>query len=930
MQRGSRAMSAAEREARRLERQQRLTHDAMTAMGAAFVAAGGAIVAGLAMATRAAISWESAWTSVVKVVDGSDEQLAALEDELRAMARSLPATHEEIAQVAAAAGQLGVRVEDIATFTRVMIDMGESTNLAAEDAAFALARLMNIMQTAPDDVSRLGAAIVELGNNSATTESEIVEMSLRIAGAGHTIGLSEAEVLAFATALSSVGIEAEAGGSAISRAFILIEQAVRRGGDRLDTFATVAGMTADQFVKAYRDDAAGAIDAFVRGLGRVQATGGDTFAVLESLGITEIRLRDAMLRLAGAGDLLSRSLEHGNRGWDENIALLEEAERRYGTTESRMQKAQGQLHDFAIDVGQTFLPVLGAASEVVGTLGDILAELPGPAKALIGVLGAVAGGGMLLTGSFLLAIPRIHQTREAMDQLAASGGRAALAVGALRGVTSFLGGPWGLAIGAAIAVTTAFGVAQANARRRIEEVRDTLDEQTSAITGNTRAWIARQLEDDGVIAKAQRLGIDLSTLTNAILGEGAALDYVNRVLDVHLSMQDDQARATRTNAEVQDLYRDRLIAAGVAQQDAERIASEHADALWEQQDIALAVGGAMRSLSDDVNAARESHERMREATEDVKQASRELTPEQELLARTFGLTAESAADLADNLDQLDKELKAVFDAVFGLQNAKDKLTEEFRKLEEQVKRATKENDKNAASLDGNSEAAINNRRAAQDLLETYGGLILKTLEHTGSQEEARKAVADFERQLDELEKQTGLNIRELEGYNDVAAEIERIIEVEFEVKGGPEAQRVARDVQSALRNVERNIRITFGVAPPSPYMSAPGSQPSWMRPGRHTGGLIHGVATGQDQVLVAATPGEFVVNRWSTERNRAALEAANAGARIAVVGSSSSGGQPTTVNYTYHITPRTADISVRDLELLMAQQEAHQRAGRAA
>ena len=48
-------------------------------------------------------------------------------------------------------------------------------------------------------------------NNFATTESEISTMSLRLAAAGTQIGLEESEILGLAAALSSLGIEAEAG-----------------------------------------------------------------------------------------------------------------------------------------------------------------------------------------------------------------------------------------------------------------------------------------------------------------------------------------------------------------------------------------------------------------------------------------------------------------------------------------------------------------------------------------------------------------------------------------------------------------------------------------------------------------------------------------------------------------------------------------------
>src|SRR5690606_32494490 len=223
----------------------------------------------------------------------------------------LPASHEQIAAVAEAAGQLGIAREDVAEFTKTAIALGETTNLSAEEAATAIARLANVMGSAISDVDRYGSTIVDLGNKSATTESEIIEMAQRIAGAGNQIGMAESDVLGLSAALSSVGINAEAGGSSISTAMIKIATAVNDGGDALDGFAEVAGMSSAQFAKLFKEDAAEALTLFVEGLNRMQQSGEDVFAVLRDLGLSEIRTRDAMLRLAGAGDLLRKSLDTG-------------------------------------------------------------------------------------------------------------------------------------------------------------------------------------------------------------------------------------------------------------------------------------------------------------------------------------------------------------------------------------------------------------------------------------------------------------------------------------------------------------------------------------------------------------------------------------------------------------------------------------------
>lgn len=295
------------------------------------------IVAGLGASVKASIDFESAFAGVLKTVDGTTEQLDNLKQGIIDMSKEIPASTTEIAKVAEAAGQLGIETDRILEFTRTMIDLGESTNLSSEQASTALARFANIVQMSQKDFDRLGSTVVALGNNFATTEAEITEMALRLAGVGKQVGLSEAEILALSTALSSVGIEAQAGGSAFSRLLSNIQLAVETGGEDLRNFAAVAGMSAEQFANAFRDDAVNALNLFIQGLSDTSGSGQSAIAILDEMGITEIRLRDAILRASGASDLFTDAVKLGNQAWEENTALTEEAGRRYETTASQMR-----------------------------------------------------------------------------------------------------------------------------------------------------------------------------------------------------------------------------------------------------------------------------------------------------------------------------------------------------------------------------------------------------------------------------------------------------------------------------------------------------------------------------------------------------------------------------------------------------------------
>lgn len=867
MGRGGRAMSAAAREARRLEIQQQRTGAAMTMVGRGMFIAGAAIAAGLALSVKAAVDWESAWTGVLKTVDGTDVQMAALEDEIRSLTEILPATHAEIAGVAEAAGQLGVAREDVADFTQVMIAMGEATDLTSDQAATALARLMNIMQTAPGDVERLASTIVDLGNKGATTESEITEMALRIAGAARTIGLTEAQVIGFAAALSNVGINAEAGGTAISKVFLEIDAAVSEGGDQLETFAQVAGMSADRFATAYRQDAGAAIAEFVAGLARVQSSGGDVNAILSELGLTEIRVTDALRRLAGSGDNLTQSLKIGSQAWDENTALMAEAERRYGTTESQMRIARNQVNDFAISVGQTLLPVLG---EMVGGLGDlatIIGDLPGPVKAALAVVALLAAGILLLGGGLLMVIPRIAATKAALDQMAASGGRAAVAAGLLGrsfgAIAGVLGGPWGIALGVAVTALSIFGVTQAQARGEVRELSETLDQQTGAITDNTRAWIANELESTGVLQAAQRIGVDLATLVSAIEGESAALDVVNTAIDRNVVSRGQQAAQTGDLVRIQNEYKEQLIAQGMSEEEATRRSVAYSESLIGQHAAATIVGDATGVMTGQVNAAQEATQRQAEATGQAKTAMEQLDPATRAVGEALGTTAALATDLTEQVDALDAELKALLDTAFGLTQAEDALTESMRALVEQVEQQVEAGDRGAASLTGNSEAAIGNRRAMEDLIESYAAMITEMIEAGAGTDDVQDKTDGFRAELRRVARQLGINDSELEFYMGLLDDIPGVVRTSINIDTQAAINRIhalnnSINIMIANANRGAHVRVTGGISQANQH-----------------GGEIFGPA-GIDRVPSMLTAGEIVIRRSVAQQHKQALLALNA------------------------------------------------------
>lgn len=358
-----------------------------------------------ASCAQASMDFESAITGVAKTTDLTDDELAAMSDSIKALSTEIPATTEEIAAVTEAAGQLGIQKDALLDFTEIMTMLGTATNMTADEAATSLARFANITGMATDNYGRLGSVIVDLGNNFATTESEIVAMGTRLASAGKLAGLTEPEIMALAAAMSSVGIEAEAGGTAMTQTLNAIEKAVAKGGDDLAEFARIAGMSSEEFSSAWKNDAMSALTSFIGGLGKLDEQGESTVLVLEDLGLTGIRQSNMLKALGLAADQMTGAVNTANTAWQQNTALTNEANKRYATAQSRLTMMQNAYNNLKVAIGDAYTPALseayGVGTKVLNEITKFVQANPGVVAAITG-LSAALGAAAVAAAAFAL------------------------------------------------------------------------------------------------------------------------------------------------------------------------------------------------------------------------------------------------------------------------------------------------------------------------------------------------------------------------------------------------------------------------------------------------------------------------------------------------------------------------------------------------
>lgn len=352
-------------------------------------AAAGAAVTAVGAVTAASVmvgsEFESAFTGVKKTVDATEQEYAKLRDDILEMTRTIPEGAAEVAAVMEVAGQLGIATDSLTDFTKTIINLGMSTNLSAEEGAASLAKFANIVGMEDYDEKkisnweRLGSVIVDLGNNFATTEADIVSMSTRLASTGNLVGLSEAQILALSTAMSSVGIESEVGGSTMSKLLKKMQLAVELAPESpkelnamddlagIKGFASVANTTADGFRQIFEEDAVAALALFIDGLNDVERNGKSAIAIMDEMDLDEIRLSNTIMALANADGVMSAAVQTARDAWEENTALVEEAGKRYETAESKVQIMKNAVREMGITAYDNLRePFVGAVEAITG------------------------------------------------------------------------------------------------------------------------------------------------------------------------------------------------------------------------------------------------------------------------------------------------------------------------------------------------------------------------------------------------------------------------------------------------------------------------------------------------------------------------------------------------------------------------------------
>ncbi len=449
-------------------------------------------------AYKTALDFESATVSMQKTIDETDTtKYADIEAAFKSLSETAPVGYTELMELAGQAGALGVSADEVVEFVKSVAMISETADdLDASTGADVLARFLNVTdQGSFENITRVASAVTALGNGLATTEGELMAMAQCMASTGELAGMSNEAILALAAGFASVGINAEAGGSAagkLMKQMQLAGETGRRAMQEFSEYSETAGMSARdlqlaadssewveataidlgrtkkevkdmvaslvaleqfsgvmnvtpaQFIAGWNENAGQSVLDFFIGLNEIETSGGEESVIskLQEMGLTELRLSNLIAAAAANPELFQRAMEISNQAYEQNTALAEEAEKRYATAESYQRTQLNKMENAAADAGENLVDPIQSIMTKVSDLLSKFGELDeGTQDWILGI-----GAGLAVGGPAMVALGNVIKT---VGEIATKIGKAKEGTSGLQTVLS---NPalWGVAVGGAL------------------------------------------------------------------------------------------------------------------------------------------------------------------------------------------------------------------------------------------------------------------------------------------------------------------------------------------------------------------------------------------------------------------------------------------------------------------------------------------------
>ncbi|AGO49264.1 tail length tape-measure protein [Cellulophaga phage phi38:2] len=257
-------------------------------------------------------------------------------------------THK-LLELEESAGQLGVKGSaDILKFAGTLAKLEKASDVQGAEGASNIVRLLTLTGEGVGVVDRFSSALVNLGNNSAATEGEILGVSSEVARSVAAYKFTSAEILGVSTALKSLDVRPEAAGTAVGKVMRGIELATIKGGKQLEGFSKIMGMTPKEVKKAFAESPQKSFNMFIKGLQKVSDEGGSVAESLIGVGLSGETVSKGIIPLATNYSLLEEKMKLANDGFKDNLALNKEFDAASATVQTALDSVKNSWSNVII------------------------------------------------------------------------------------------------------------------------------------------------------------------------------------------------------------------------------------------------------------------------------------------------------------------------------------------------------------------------------------------------------------------------------------------------------------------------------------------------------------------------------------------------------------------------------------------------------
>lgn len=407
-----------------------------TGLSVAAGVAGGALIAGFAAASSAAMGFDKSMSGVAAVADATAGEMGQLRDAALAAGKATVFSASEAATAEAELAKAGVSVKDILGGGLVgALDLASAGQLALADAATIAAQALNIFDLSGDQTTRVADVLAAAANKSAADVGQLGD-ALRQGGlVAEQSGLSledTAGVLALFADNALIGSDA---GTSLKTMLMRLVPSSNEAQAAIDELGLSFFDGSGQMRNIA--DIAGELQTKMAGLSQQQRAA----AMNTIFGSDATRAANVLFKEGAAG------VREYSDAVDDQGAAARMAATQTDNLAGDLDRLKGSIETALIQGGSGGTSALRFLAQGAEGAVSAFAGLPAPIQA--GAAGLAGLSGVVLTAGAAVAFlgPKIADARTALEGLGAAGKTASAGIGGIGRAAGGLGAIAALAVG---------------------------------------------------------------------------------------------------------------------------------------------------------------------------------------------------------------------------------------------------------------------------------------------------------------------------------------------------------------------------------------------------------------------------------------------------------------------------------------------------